>query len=171
MRTVGRVHITAPCPAEKHRQCDEERAMKSLLIITTAFLATTATALAQSAPDLKGTWSGSWKTVIYGSNPHHPGSETTASAPRIREIAFTLEVEGQDGRLIWGRSWSNPAQKELFAATIAADGKTILGADTDGSLTMTITASDKIEACYVHSGLSPTKSIVASCGSLQRAGR
>jgi hypothetical protein len=36
---------------------------------------------------------------------------------------------------------------------------------------MSITAPDKLEACYTHTGLGPTKSIVASCGSLQRAGR
>jgi hypothetical protein len=144
--------------------------MKTLIAMI-AFLATTAAALAQSAPDLKGTWSGRWKTVIYGNNPHHPGSQTTAATPRVREIAFTMEVEGQDGRLIWGKSWSNPENKELFAATIAADGKTILGSDTDGSLTMTITAPDKLEACYTHTGLGSTKSIVASCGSLQRGTR
>lgn len=143
--------------------------MKSLVIVTTAFLATTASAWAQSAPDLKGTWSGRWKTVIFGHNPHHPGSETTASAPRIREVAFTMEIEGQDGPLLWGKSWSNPEQKEPFAATIAADGKTIVGADTDGSLTLSIAAPNQMNACYTHSALGPTKSIVASCGSLQRA--
>ena len=90
-----------------------------VLLMTAAVLATTVPALAQSAPDLKGTWSVRWKTVIYGNNPHHPGSDTTANAPRVREIAFTLEVEGQDGRLLWGKSWSNPERKEPFAATVA----------------------------------------------------
>lgn len=142
--------------------------MKSLMIVT-AFLATTVTAWAQSAPDLKGTWSGRWKTVIFGHNPHHPGSETTASAPRIREITFTMEIEGQNGRLLWGRSWSDPAQKEPFAASMTSDDKTIVGADGDGSLTLHITGPNQLEACYTHSALSPTKSIVASCGSLQRA--
>ncbi len=142
-----------------------------VLLMTAAVLATTVPALAQSAPDLKGTWSGRWKTVIYGNNPHHPGSDTTANAPRVREIAFTLEVEGQDGRLLWGKSWSNPERKEPFAATVAADGKSILGADTDGALTLNVTGPNQIEACYTHTGLGPTKSIVASCGSLQRAGR
>ncbi len=145
--------------------------MKSLVTVTALLLTTTAAAWAQSAPDLKGTWSGRWKTVIFGANPHHPGSDSTAAAPRIREIAFTLEVEGQDGRLLWGKSWSDPAQKEPFAATVAADGKTIVGADTDGALTMTVAGPNQIEACYTHSGLGPTKSIVASCGALQRAGR
>ncbi len=127
-------------------------------------------AVAQAVPDLKGTWSGQWRTVIYGTNPHHPGPGTPADAPRIREITFTMEIEGQDGRLLWGKSWSTPDRKEPFAATIAPDGK-IIGSDMDGSLTMSIAAPDRLDACYTHSALSPSKSIVASCGALQRAGR
>jgi hypothetical protein len=128
-----------------------------------------APALAQTVPDLKGTWSGQWRTVIYGANPHHPGPQTAADAPRIREITFTFEVEGQDGRLIWGKFWSSPDRKEPFAATLAADGRTIVGADGDGSLTGTVASADRIEMCYTHSALSPSRSIVASCGALQRA--
>ena len=79
-------------------------------------------ALAQSAPDLKGTWSGKWRTVILGSNPHHPPSGP-ADAPRVREITFTFEIEGQDGRLIWGKSWSSPERKEPFVASITGDGR------------------------------------------------
>jgi hypothetical protein len=129
-----------------------------------------ATAIAQdAAPDLIGTWSGPFRTVIFGNNPHHPGSETVATPPRIREITFTLGVEGQDGDLIWGQSWSDPARKEPFAATITADGKTIVAADTDGSMTMSLTGPDSMKLCYTHTGLGPSQSIVASCGSLERA--
>ena len=129
----------------------------------------TVTAGAQTTPDLKGTWSGQWRTVIYGHNPHHPGPEGVNDAPRIREITFTLEVEGQDGSLLWGKSWSNPDRKEPFAATITTDGKTIIGADTDGSLTATIAGSDQLEMCYAHTALGPSQSIVASCGVVQRS--
>ncbi|HET7715306.1 MAG TPA: hypothetical protein VFK86_06735 [Bauldia sp.] len=126
-------------------------------------------ALAQdSAPNLVGTWSGPFKTVIFGHNPHHPGSETVSNPPRIREIEFTMHFEGQDGNLLWGHSWSDPARKEPFAATINADGKTIVGADTDGSLTMSIAAPDRIDICYTHTGLGPSQSIVASCGVIER---
>lgn len=121
-----------------------------------------------SAPDLKGTWSGPFRTVIFGHNPHHPGSETVTSAPRVREITFTLDFEGQDGNLVWGHSWSDPASKEPFAATITADGKTIVGADTDGSFSMSIAGADSIDLCYTHTGLGPSQSIVASCGTLAR---
>lgn len=142
--------------------------MKPLMIAALALAATAAPALAQSTPDLKGVWSGQWRTVIHGDNPHHPAG-APSDAPRVREIAFTLEVEGQDGRLLWGKSWSNPARKEPFVATITADGRSIIGADTDGSLTMQIAGRRRLDACYAHPALGPSKSMVASCGTLQRA--
>ena len=107
--------------------------------------------------------------MIFGHNPHHPGSETLTAPPRVREIVFTFDIEGQDGNLVWGQSWSDPARKEPFAATITADGKTIVGADTDGSLTMRIAGPDTMELCYTHTGLGPSQSIVASCGVMERA--
>lgn len=143
--------------------------MKTLVIAALALSATAAAALAQTAPDLKGTWSGTFKTVIYGANPHHPGGQTVTAPPRVREIGFTLEVEGQDGRVLWGKSWSNPERKEPFAATLTADGKTIIGADTDGSLAISILAPDRMEVCYAHTALGPSQSIVASCGNLARS--
>jgi hypothetical protein len=143
--------------------------MKTLVVSAIAFLASAVAAAAQTAPDLKGTWSGPWKTVIYGSNMHHPGRETLARPPRVREISFTMEIEGQDGRLIWGKSWSNPSRKEPFAAYIAPDGKTIVGSDTDGSWSMSLGSADRIDGCYTHTALGRSRSIVASCGTMQRS--
>jgi hypothetical protein len=120
-----------------------------------------------AAPDLVGTWTGPFKTVIFGHNPHHPGEQTVDSPPRVREINFTLAVEGQDGAVLWGRSWSDPARKEPFAATLTPDGS-IVGSDTDGSLHIKLTAPDRMELCYTHTGLGPSGSIVASCGVLDR---
>src|SRR5262245_34525220 len=123
------------------------------MLTAISVLATTGVAIAQAVPDLKGTWSGPFRTVIYGHNPHHPGQSTVADAPRVREITFTLEVQGRDGRLLWGQSWSDPKQKEPFALTMMADGKTIIGADTDGSLTASIASPDRMELCYTHNAL------------------
>ena len=39
----------------------------------------------------------------------------------------------------------------------------ILGTDTDGYYNITIQGPDRMELCYVHAGLSPSKSIVATC--------
>jgi hypothetical protein len=53
--------------------------------------------------------------------------------------AVTHTVEGQEGRLAWGRSSSAVADtKEPFAWAIASDNKTIVGADMDGYFRITL---------------------------------
>jgi hypothetical protein len=85
-------------------------------------------ALAQDAiPDLKGTWTGKGKAVVFGNNPHHSGTQMPTDPPRVREIEATHTVEGQDGRVAWGRSSSGAADtKEPFAWAIASDNRTRL---------------------------------------------
>ncbi|HEV8354967.1 MAG TPA: hypothetical protein VGR24_12355 [bacterium] len=140
----------------------------ALLIAAIAIFAVTKYSGAQGVPNLKGTWSGTFRSVIYGSNVHHPGSQTIASPPRVRSIRFTFDITGQDGRLLWGTSRSSASPKEPFAATMTADLNTILGADTDGLFGMRVISQRRIELCYAHSALSPSRSIVASCGTLER---
>jgi hypothetical protein len=55
------------------------------------------------APDLKGTWSGKGKAIVFGNNQYHQGQQTANDAPRIRDIEVIYTVDGQDGRLVWGR--------------------------------------------------------------------
>jgi hypothetical protein len=144
--------------------------MKLLIITAITVLTTVMPALAQTTPDLKGTWSGPWKSVVYGTSPHHPGTQTLANPPRIRDVTFTFEIQGSEGRLFWGQHWSNESTlKEPFAAAIMLDGKIIIGSDTDGSLRGSISDPDRIELCYTHTALSPTKSIIAGCGIAQRS--
>ena len=122
--------------------------MKSVGFVLLA--ACVAAAVAQDAiPNLRGTWSGKGKAIVFGSNPHHPGTQTAADAPRVREIDATHTVEGQDGRLAWDHSSSAVADtKEPFAWTIASDNKTILGADMDGYFHISLVTSDRMEKCY-----------------------
>ena len=49
------------------------------LVFALALLGATATAAqAQTAiPDLKGTWSGKGKSIVFGSHAHHPGSQNS----------------------------------------------------------------------------------------------
>ena len=115
------------------------------LVFALALLGATATsARAQDAiPDLKGTWSGKGKSIVFGTNPHHPGSQTPADPPRVRDIEATYVVDGQEGRLAWGRSWSTAANtQEPFAWAIANDNKTIVGADMDGYFRITLISPD-----------------------------
>jgi hypothetical protein len=141
------------------------------LVFALMLLGTAATAArAQDAiPDLKGTWSGKGKAIVFGNNPHHPGSQTATDPPRVHEIEAKYIVEGQDGRLAWGRSSSTVADtKEPFAWAIASDNKTIVGADMDGYFRITLVSPDRIEKCYTHNGTSPSGSIVAACYMMDR---
>jgi hypothetical protein len=144
------------------------------LVVALAFLGTaTASAQAQDAiPDLKGTWTGKGKSVVFGINPHHPGGQAATDPPRVRDIEATYVIDGQDGRLVWGRSKSAVADtQEPFAWAIASDNRSIVGADMDGYYRITLLSPDRIEKCYVHNGVSPTRSIVATCHVMDRVKR
>ncbi|HEY6994570.1 MAG TPA: hypothetical protein VH397_12725 [Xanthobacteraceae bacterium] len=146
--------------------------MRSFIFALT-LLGAAATAHAQGAiPDLKGTWTGKGKSIVFGTNPHHPGTQTAADAPRVRDIEATYVVEGQDGRLAWGKSSSAVANtQEPFAWAIASDNKTIVGADLDGYFRITLISPDRMEKCYTHNGTSPTHSVVATCHVMDRVKR
>ena len=135
-------------------------------------IAATAASAQDAIPDLKGTWTGKGKAMVIGNNPHHPGSQTAADPPRLRDIEATHMVEGQEGRVAWGHSSSTVADtKEPFAWAIASDNKSIVGADMDGYFHITLVSPDRMEKCYVHNGTSPTHSVVATCYMMDRVKR
>jgi hypothetical protein len=133
-------------------------------------IGTVAVTAQDAIPDLKGTWTGKGKSIVFGNNPHHPGSQTASEPPRVRDIETTHVIEGQDGRLAWGRTSSAAANntQEPLAWAIAADNKTIIGAHADGYYHINLLSPDRIEKCYVHNGLGPSRSIVASCHVMER---
>jgi hypothetical protein len=121
-------------------------------------------------PDLKGTWTGKGKSIVFGNNAHHAGKQTIAKPPRVRDIEAIHVVEGQDGRLVWGRSSSAAANtKEPFAWAIASDNKSIVGADMDGYFRISLLSPDRMEKCYAQNAARPSRSIVASCQIMERA--
>jgi hypothetical protein len=124
-------------------------------------------ALAQEAiPDLKGTWKGTGKILLFGTTEHLIGSPQNAV---VRDLQVTHTVTGQDGRLLWGTTSSaNNDSQEPFAWALSADNKTILGADTDGYYRITIMSPDRIEKCYAQSGASARHAIVATCFMMDR---
>ena len=136
-----------------------------ILAVALALIVAAVTAQAQPAPpDIRGTWTGKGKSLVYGTNPHHPGGQPATQPPRVRAFEFAYVVEGQDGRLAWGRNSSKAAAtNEPFAWAISSDGKTIVGTDTDGYYNITLQSADLMEVCYAHAGVSPSGSIVATC--------
>jgi hypothetical protein len=147
--------------------------MRRLGFVVALLCAAATSARAQDAiPDLKGTWSGKGKSIVFGTNPHHPGSQAATDPPRVRDIEATYTVEGQEGRLAWGRSASTAADtKEPFAWAIASDNRTIVGADMDGYFRITLVGPDRMEKCYTHNGTSPSRSVVATCHMMDRVKR
>jgi hypothetical protein len=141
----------------------------AIVVLLLAGVMATAARAQDAIPDLRGTWSGKGKSIVFGSNPHHPGTQTATDAPRVRDIEATYVVEGQDGRLAWGRSSSAVADtKEPFAWALASDNKSILGADMDGYFHIMLVSSDRIEKCYVQNATGPTHSIAATCHTMDR---
>ena len=131
--------------------------------------AATAASAQDAIPDLKGTWTGKGKSIVFGTHPHHPRGQAATDPPRVRDIEATHTVEGQEGRVAWGRSSSAVADtKEPFAWAIASDNRTIVGADMDGYFRITLISPDRMEKCYAHNGVSPTRSIVATCYMMDR---
>jgi hypothetical protein len=143
----------------------------SLFVLTLLGISATAVCAQDAIPGLKGTWSGKGRSIVFGSNAYHPGTQTAADSPRIHDIEVTHTV-GQDGRLAWGHSSSTVADtKEPFAWVISSDNKSIIGSDADGYFRITLNSADRMEKCYVHNGTSPTRSIVATCYMMDRMKR
>ena len=143
--------------------------MRYLALVLAFVGAATAAHAQNAAPDLKGTWTGKGKVLVFGNNAHNPGTHTMAEPPRLRDVEMSDIVEGQDGKVAWGRSSSAAAKTdEPFAWAISSDNKSIVGADMDGYFRVTMLGPDRMEKCYVHNGLSPSKSLVATCYAMER---
>jgi hypothetical protein len=145
--------------------------MKALVLAVAIVGALASVVSAQDAaiPDLKGIWSGKGKAIVLGANAHHPDKKGKAAPPRVRDVAATHIVEGQDGRVAWGRSSSAVAdEKEPFVWALTNDNRSIIGADLDGYFRITLITPDRMEKCYVHNGTSPSRSVVATCYLMDR---
>lgn len=114
-------------------------------------------------PDLTGVWSGVSPSVVRGNPPHHQSTEP-AGEVRISERAFTMTIEGQEGRTFWG-TIASPDSTEGIVGAIAADGRTIHIADTDGYAQAVLLEPDTMDVCYV---LSSTAVQVAACYPMTR---
>jgi hypothetical protein len=147
--------------------------MRRLILATALLTGAVAGASAQDAiPDLKGTWTGKGKSIVFGANVHHPGSQATSDPPRVRDIEDTYVIDGQDGRLIWGHSASTVADThEPFAWAMASDNKTIEGADVDGYYHIMLVSPDRMEKCYTQNSVGPVHAIVATCHMMDRVKR
>ncbi|MGI8853388.1 MAG: hypothetical protein ACR2GC_08895 [Methyloceanibacter sp.] len=113
-------------------------------------------------PDVVGEWTGTSETVVFGSSPHHPDSEAPMDKARLREVAFTMIVEGQEGRRFWGITKS-AVTSQPFAAVFSSSHVFGYGANASGFYHFRNHGSNKLELCYTQAGTNPTAAIVAAC--------
>jgi hypothetical protein len=127
-----------------------------------ALLAATPAA-AQSAPDLRGTWTGESDAIIWGKPiQHHPPVAQTDQA-RLLNVALTLKIEMQDGRR-FSATLSSPAASEKLVGIISRTG-TIFMADDDGTDYATLLGPNRLEVCHLRGG---PETRLASCAEFTR---
>lgn len=124
----------------------------SLLALGLGFLGAGAgIAGAQTAPDLKGTWSGTSQTIVAGLAPHHPATTTAKQAGpnRLTEVKFTVKVDGQQGNRFWG-TLSSASSADPFIGVITPDGKRVrIVLQRGGVVDGTVVSPDTIDIVYV----------------------
>ena len=105
--------------------------------------------------------------------------EINVPGARMRDLLETLGLEHVRQRGFLHRYDAVPGVERPVTVPVAAfryaeGGPHVdtppprLGADTDGSFSMSIAGADSIDLCYTHTGLGPSQSIVSSCGKLER---
>lgn len=113
-------------------------------------------------PNVVGEWKGTSETVVFGSSPHNPDSTAPADKARLREVEFTMTVEGQEGRRFWGKN-SSAVTSQPFAAVFSSSHVFGYGANASGFYHFRSHGPDRLELCYTQPGTNPSGAIVASC--------
>jgi hypothetical protein len=132
-------------------------------------LATAAVAAAAdtAAPDIRGTWRLEAKAIVLGAGQHHPadpGERIEPGKPRLRKLAPTLRITGQEGERFWG-AIESPAYKEDFVGAFTGEGRGFIGVDSDGFYQGNVGEDGVVSYCYQHT--TPESRLVA-CGTGRR---
>lgn len=143
--------------------------LTSMAAAQTAAPASTVAPAAQSAPaatataipDLKGTWVGKGEAIVDGPAGHHPPgvAAKTAGTYRLREETFTMRIEGQDGKRVWGTVASAQRAGERLIGSIAADNKTVYFVGGEGYIDGVVVNANTMDVCYRH--VLPGSAVVA----------
>ncbi|MDQ6433074.1 hypothetical protein RB623_03295 [Mesorhizobium sp. LHD-90] len=142
--------------------------MRNLRALGGLVLLFTGAAMAQEAPDLRGTWTpGEGAHIVDGPSRHQESG--TAPVPDEETLQthtsdFVFRFEEQKGRTFWGSLSSGKVSEKLIGA-ISVDGKRFVIADRDGTFDGVVVDADTLDYCYTH--VTPTDMAVA-CGLLHR---
>jgi hypothetical protein len=135
-------------------------------LVAAGFLAASSPAAVaqQPYPDLEGTWTGPGQSVTLSTTDHWP--DAGAAEPALREGAWTLVVDRQEGnRLMGWHGLTDGTRRDPVLGVIRADGKTIHMVDDDGSFLTLLTGPDTLEMCRTEV---TAASMLVSCRQLTR---
>jgi hypothetical protein len=132
--------------------------MKFKLVIAVLALLP-ALVLAQNAPNMIGTWTGTFNATIMGSSAHHIVPKKTDKEIYFNKVPFTLVIERQEGINFSGSIASNN-HKEVILGAITPDFQGGVMVDDNGRFTFKFIDPTTIQSCYTHI---EKKSKVASC--------
>ena len=105
--------------------------------------------LAQNAPNMIGTWTGTFTSTVMGTATHHiVPNKKEAEIYVNKNIPFSLVIDRQEGVSFSG-TLSTPKHKEVILGAIAPDFQGGVMVDGDGTHAFKIVDANTIQNCYV----------------------
>jgi len=145
------------------------RHLQSVALGLAILVAGAGSAWAQAAPfNMKGTWVGHGEGIVDAVQHRHDSSATAtrpAGSYRLREMTFTIKVEGQEGKRFWGSAQSAANVTGRMIGSLAHDGKWLYMAGHEGIMDGVVVDANTIQLCYRQ--VSPAVAVVA-CNELKR---
>jgi hypothetical protein len=103
-------------------------------------------ALAETIPDMRGTWVGTSESIVTGTSGHHAAGGAK-EAPLLDNIPFTIVVTRQDGHRFWG-TVASPRKKEVIVGVVGLDGKSVVARTSEGEIRGSLVDGDTLEHIY-----------------------
>ena len=145
--------------------------MKIKLLVATSFFIP-AMVMAQSSPNMLGTWTGMSNSAVSGAGHFHPTEAGKEKAVRFRSVEYVMVIDKEEGRNFVGsigatknKHSTDVKRKEVLMGAYAKDMKSGVMVNETGSFTFKLRDPKNLEICYTQVIASPK---VASCFELTR---
>jgi hypothetical protein len=103
--------------------------------------------LAQTMPNMLGTWTTVAHTTVMGTGAHHIFPNKKDKEIYFNKVALTLVVDRQEGMNFTG-TFTSKSLKEVILGAIAFDFQSGVMIDSDGAFNFKIVDENTIQACY-----------------------
>ena len=145
--------------------------MKIKLLVATSFFIP-AMVMAQSTPNMLGTWTGISNSAVSGAGQFHPTEAGKEKAVRFRSVEYVMVIDKEEGRNFVGsigatnnKNSTDVKRKEVLMGAYAKDMKSGVMVNETGSFTFKLVDPKNLEICYTQVTANPK---VASCFELTK---